>query len=325
MTELFWSLTALLGVGALAFVSWPLWRQRERGAAIALAVVLLVGAGALYWRLGNHDWQRGADARDTARLTGLLQAAQRNPNEIDGWLRLAQAYATAEQFPAALNAYQRANSLAGGRSAQALSGMGEVLLRSGDTSRISQAVALLDQALDVDPKNARALFYTAVYAAQSGDLQLARTRFATMLTLDVPDNIRDSLTKEISNLDAQLSKSVDQPTAIRLQIELAPALANQVPAGASLFVFVQAPGGGAPLAVKRLDASLPRQLVLSAADSMIESNRLKPGQKVHVVARISASGQPTATAGDLYGELDAVAGQGGEQLLRIAATNQGGT
>lgn len=325
MAELFWLLGALLCVVALAIVGWPLWRSRELRSAAALAIVLLGGAGYLYWKLGNHGWQRGVEAQNNSNLTLLLQAAQSDPKNTNGWLRLGQAYATAEQFPAALNAYQRANSLNDGRSALALSGMGEVLLRSGDTSRINQAMALLDQALAVDPKNPKALFYTAVYAAQSGDLQLARARFATMLTLDVPDNIRASLTKQVATLDAQLAKTVDKPTAIQLQIELAPELASQVPTGASLFVFVQAPGGGAPLAVKRLDASLPRQLLLSASDSMIETNRLKPGQHVHVVARISASGKPTATAGDLYGELDAVAGQEGEHPLRISEVTKGGT
>jgi cytochrome c-type biogenesis protein CcmH len=145
-----------------------------------------------------------------------------------------------------------------------------------------------------------------------------------MLTLDIPDNIRTALTAEVTRIDAQLTQTVDKPTQIQLNIQLAPALAAQVPAGASLFVFVQSPGGGPPLAVKRLDASLPRQLVLSAADSMMPTNKVTPNQKVHVVARISASGRPIASAGDLSGELDTVAGQGGEHVLLISQVTPAG-
>jgi cytochrome c-type biogenesis protein CcmH len=109
----------------------------------------------------------------------------------------------------------------------------------------------------------------------------------------------------------------DASTAIHLHVTLAPALAARVPANASLFVFVRAPNGGPPLAAKRIGASLPQDVELSAADSMIAGRGLTPGQNVSVVARISASGSPQASSGDLYGQIDTVAGKSGARALEI--------
>jgi len=83
-------------------------------------------------------------------------------------------------------------------------------------------------------------------------------------------------------------------------------------------VFVQAPGGGPPLAAKRLAPQLPQDVTLSANDSMIAGRGLKPGQHVQVMARLSASGAPTASAGDLQGALPAIAGSKSSYQLLIS-------
>ena len=90
-----------------------------------------------------------------------------------------------------------------------------------------------------------------------------------------------------------------------------------MPANASLFVFVRAPNGGPPLAAKRSAASLPQDVDLSAADAMIAGRGVQPGQSVSVVARISASGSPLTRSGDLYGQIDYVAGKSGQRALEI--------
>jgi cytochrome c-type biogenesis protein CcmH len=90
-----------------------------------------------------------------------------------------------------------------------------------------------------------------------------------------------------------------------------------VPANASLFVFVRSPDGGPPLAAKRSPASLPQDVALSAADSMIAGRALTPGQSVSVIARISTSGSPLPLPGDLYGQIDTVAGKSGPRALQI--------
>jgi cytochrome c-type biogenesis protein CcmH len=132
-----------------------------------------------------------------------------------------------------------------------------------------------------------------------------------------PANVRADLQQQISALDAQLHPPVDAATAIRLHVSLSPQLSAHVPANASLFVFVRAADGGAPLAVHRSTVSLPQDLVLSADDAMIAKRAVKPGQKVTVVARISTSGNPLPQKGDLYGQIEYVAGKTGPRALEI--------
>jgi cytochrome c-type biogenesis protein CcmH len=117
--------------------------------------------------------------------------------------------------------------------------------------------------------------------------------------------------------DAAPARGVDAATAIHLHLTLSPTLAGQVPAEGWLFVFVRGPGGGPPLAVKRLSAGLPQDVDLSSADAMVVGHSVEAGQNVSVVARISASGSPLPQSGDLYGEIQTIAGKGGAQALQI--------
>jgi cytochrome c-type biogenesis protein CcmH len=136
--------------------------------------------------------------------------------------------------------------------------------------------------------------------------------------LDPPADLKDVLSRQIAALDEQLKPApIDEASAIRIEVAVADSLRGRIPTGASLFVFVRAPGGGAPLAVKRLAAMFPQKVVLSAQDAMLAGNGVKPGQAVNLVARLSASGSPTAQSGDLFGTADAVAGKGGEHRLVI--------
>ena len=128
--------------------------------------------------------------------------------------------------------------------------------------------------------------------------------------------------KQIAAIDEQIAttesaRKASATTAIRLHVVLAPGLESRVPAGAPLFVFVRSPQGGPPLAVKRLAATFPQDLSLSAADAVMSGNSISKGQQVRVVARISVSGAPTASAGDLEGQIDAVAGAAATHTVLI--------
>ena len=156
----------------------------------------------------------------------------------------------------------------------------------------------------------------------SGKLEQARSRFAALRDLGPPPQVTAALDKQIAAIDAELAQLTPDPaTSIRLQVTLAPALAGSVPKQGTLFVFVRAPQGGPPLAVKRLSLDFPQRVELSANDSMIASSRIRPGQRVEVMARISTTGTPTASAGDLSGTLTAVAGASSLHVLVINRKN----
>ena len=319
----------LLAVLAALFLAWPLLRQRPDAPsaplAAALAVLgLILASAALYRLIGNRGWPGLAAANaGNASIAELARHLEAEPLDQPGWLALGAAYNDIGRYPLALRAYERANRLSPGGNAAALAGMGESLVLSGDGARVEQASEFIERALQLDGNVPKALFYGAIIAYRQGRLDVARARFAAMLALSPPENVRAALQKEIDDIDARQQSdakqhsSVDAATAIHLHVTLSPALAARVPANASLFVFVRSPDGGPPLAARRSGASLPQDVDLSAADSMIAGRGLTPGQSVSVIARISASGSPLTRSGDLYGQIEYVAGKSGPRALQI--------
>jgi len=336
----------LLSLVAAAFVALPLLRTKAAGAraplsaALTLLALLLAGFGFYAW-VGDRYWSAPpSQANADQTIPTLARHLERQPDDLSGWLELGQAYVAIGDYPLALRSYQRANRLTIGGNAMALAGMAEATLMQDDASQKAQASEYLERALQLDPHSAKALLYSAVLAYHDGHLELARQRFETMLALSPPENIRAALQQQIEQIDSQLKNppaggaaaaasasaaptrgQVDAATAIHLHVTVSPALANKVPADASLFVFVRAPTGGPPLAVKRSDLRLPQDVELSAADAMVADRAVQPGQSVSVVARISASGNPLPQSGDLYGEIRYVAGKSGAQALQIDKLN----
>ena len=325
----------LLSLLAAAFVAQPLWRARGAGARaprVALAAALaLIGAGALlYLKLGDRAWSDGAVmAQSNQSISILARRLERDPRDLDGWLALGQAYSQIGRYSMAERSFERANRLVPGGNAEALAGIAESLLLGGDSADVPAASQYLERALQLNPKSPKALFYGAINAYQQGQLELARERFATMLALSPPESVRVALQRQIEQIDAQMHQAQapaalgapDAATAIHLHVTLAPALADKVPADASLFVFVRSPEGGAPLAVKRSGVQMPQDVELSAADAMVAGHAVQPGQNVAVVARISVSGSPLPQSGDLYGEIKTVAGRSGSRALQIDRLN----
>ena len=97
--------------------------------------------------------------------------------------------------------------------------------------------------------------------------------------------------------------SVDGPR-VQLQITLAEGLsADGLGPGAALFIFARAAAGGPPLAaIRESAAAVPGEFTLSDANAMLPGRSLGDFESLTIVARLSASGQPTASSGDLFGE-----------------------
>ena len=330
----------LLTLLAAAFVALPLVRGKpgapraQKAAVLSLLVLLAAGAGLYGW-LGDRAWSSARQRASDQTIPALARHLEREPQDLAGWLELGQAYDAIGDYALALRCFERANRLSEGGNAAALAGMGEAMLLGGDPGQVAKAQELFERALQLDPHSPKALFYSAVAAYRDGRLELARERFAAMLSLSPPESIRGALQHQIDDIDAQLrqgsgaapvsiaaaSAKIDPATAIHLHVTISSALAGKVPPDASLFVFVRSPTGGPPLAVKRSAVRLPQDVDLSAADSMVANRAVQPGQAVSVVARISASGSPLPQSGDLYGEIRYVAGKSGAQALQIDKLN----
>lgn len=312
-------LAATLVLGAIAVVAIPLLRGEKpaQWAALGSIAVLLAGSVGLYATWSNWTWPQAPSAGTPAGMVSTLaRRLEREPNDLEGWLMLGRSYVALEQYPLALRAYERADSLGGGRNVEALVGRAEVLAIMDEGELAGRAGELFERALEIDPKAGKALFFGAVVAMRRGDLPLARERFAALLTLDPPANVRPLLEQQIAAIDRQLAASPVAPAVVRVKVSAGADVAARAGSGAPLFVFVRDPGSaGPPLAVKRLAAKFPLEVELTAADAMMPGRAITAGKRVEVVARVSLSGQPEAARGDPYGELSYDVGTDGLREL----------
>jgi cytochrome c-type biogenesis protein CcmH len=353
----FLAIAAVLAVLACAFVVVPLLRagrsaeasQPAHWAALG-AIAAIVGGGAiLYATWSNWSWQPAATAGgDTAQdmVARLARRMEREPDDLAGWLMLGRSYAVLEQYPLAIRAFQRADRLAEGRNVEALVGLGEAMTLENEAELAGRAGQLFERALEIEPGSGKALFFGALSAMRRGDAPLARERFATLLSLNPPENVRPLLEQQIAAIDRQLAAGGGGPAtsspatggttapaasapstaaaaarASGTQVRVRVVAGSQVPrdlGGAPLFVIVRDPSApGPPLAVKRLANTLPQEVVLTPADSMMAERSFAAGQSVEVVARIARGNAPTATSGDPYGQLRYHVGRDGLRDLVI--------
>jgi cytochrome c-type biogenesis protein CcmH len=325
-------LAGILSIAGVAVVAVPLLRRVPSQlapapwTALAAAGILVIGSAVLYAVFTNWSWRAepAADSPQTM-VAHLARKLEKDPNDLNGWLMLGRSYVVLEQYPLALRSFERADRLAGGKSAEALVGEAESLTMSDEKELDGRAGHIIEQALVLDPNSGKALFFGAAAAVRRGDLVLGKERFQKLLSQNPPEQIRPILEQQIAAIDQRLAGNVQSngpngqsssgaaasPTsasdakeaAVRVHIDLSPQLSKTALDAAPLFVFVRDPAQpGPPLAAKRLASRFPQTVELTPADSMVPGRAFSTGQKVQVVARIARSGNPMAGSGDPFGE-----------------------
>jgi cytochrome c-type biogenesis protein CcmH len=330
---------ALMAAIAASIVALPLLRDKKNRVIGALAACLLAGAAAgLYPLWSNWDWHapppqaQSMPAPDVLAMVAKLEQHMRDdPGDVAGWLMLGRSYLALQRMDDAVNAYDHAHQLSGGGVEAAL-GLGEAIsLRAG--GQISpDASKLFEDALKLEPNNPKALLYGGFAAATRGERELARARWQALKDLHPPPEIEQMLDARIAALGPSADSGTnaspagtgasDQGSAaarVTVNILIAPALKSRLKPETPLFVFAREPDSrGPPLAAKRLTSeAIGTQVQLSAADSMLPGHALAAGQRLSITARVSFSGRPIPSAGDLYGELSYDVGHDGALDLLI--------
>lgn len=350
-------LAAVLTVAGVALIVVPLVRQTPGSplpatwAALAAAGVLVVGSAVLYVTWSNWSWRAPAAASGDSpqsMVARLARRLEREPGKVEDWLMLGRSYAVLQEYALAARAYERADTLSGGKNAEALTGEAEALAMADQSELDGRAGQLIERALVLQPGSGKALFYGAVAAARRGDLPVARQRFTSLLAMNPPDQVRTFLEQQITAIDQKLNGQAspgsvagatgaaspapppagtpaaraavpagDAGGSVRVKITLSPALAQST-GSFPLFVFVRDPAHpGPPLAARRLASEFPQTIELTPKDSMIAGRTFHPGDSVAVVARIARSGTPVGASGDPYGEITYRVGKDGLASLVI--------
>ncbi len=342
-------IAGLLTLLTLVALLYPLLRRRDglpeswRSAGIA-GLLILIGGAALYPTWSTYQWhlpEPGLDSPE-AMVGRLARRLERQPEDLDGWLLLGKSYGVIGQHELSARAYQRADSLAGGRNAEALMGLAEALIVSERSDLDGRAGRLFEQAMEVDPTSVKAVFYSAFAARARNELPLARERFNTLLRANPPAQVVSIIEEQIQEIDAMsrmlaeggqsaaragaamaaASPSGDSSAAeavtVPVRVTLAPAVAGQAAAGAPLFVVARIPEQrGPPLAAKRLEARFPQDVDLLSTDAMIEGSGFSAGQELEIEARVANGGSAISRTGDPFGVVRVRAGDAARVTIHI--------
>ena len=172
--------------------------------AVGLAIILPLGAALIYTTLGRPDLRdnplvdRAAEIASrsetiTATKENLAQNLARaqaatvaTPDDIESWLKLAEAAASVNDSATEIRALRMARQLTND-DPSVLSLLAEALSRAADGQVTVPARDLIDTVLATDPDEPRALFISGLAAFQDGDYQAAVTRWQRLLSISTAD------------------------------------------------------------------------------------------------------------------------------------------
>ncbi len=291
-----------------AVVLRPLWRT-ARGPALALGTGVVVMAGLLYLLVGtpaalDPTTHQRPDSMEDA-IAQLEAELERSPQQAEGWRLLGRAKGAQGRVAEAADAFAQAARLLPDDPDVLVEAAQARALARGDRLLDPQSVAWLEHALAVAPDHQRARWFRGIAHRQAGDPAAAARTWQPLLDR-VDATTAASLREQVDVARAEaglppLPGGDATGRGITVTVDVAPALADRIPAGATLYVIARASGGTpVPVAVERVAATgFPIEVTLDDADSLMPTARLSQVSAVEVAARISASGDATAAAGDL--------------------------
>jgi cytochrome c-type biogenesis protein CcmH len=159
----------------------------SRSTAYALAVGLPLVAVIFYLQIGNtkaiSDPESAGEApvaasgqrtqaQIEASVAALAKRLQSNPSDTEGWIMLARSYASMERFGEAAGAYAKATQLKPG-DADLWTDYAFVSAMAAGQRLDGHPTELINQALKVDPENAKALQLAGSAAFQAKDYKKA--------------------------------------------------------------------------------------------------------------------------------------------------------
>ena len=205
-------LAGVLIIAGVVVIAVPLLRRSPTQlapapwAALGAAGLLVIGSAVLYATFTNWSWHAApADDSPQTMVARLARKLERDPQDLNGWLMLGRSYVVLEQFPLALRAFERADRLAGGKSAEALVGEAEALTMADESELDGRAGRIIEQALALDPNSGKALFFGAAAAVRRGELALGKERFEKLLSMNPPEQIRPILQQQIDGLTQRMA------------------------------------------------------------------------------------------------------------------------
>lgn len=286
-----------------------------RGTAIALGVAIPLCAVAIYLAVGNPralgpqtagDAAHEASAQEIeAIVERLAQRLQSEPGNAEGWMLLGRSYGAFGRFRESADAYANAVKLRPA-DAQLLADYADALGMALGRKLEGEPEKLVARALEIDPRNLKALALAGTAAFERKDFTAAAAYWERMLPLVAAES-DDARSIRANAAEARALAGKTQPGAakasLRGDVRLAPALAAKAAPTDTVFIFARAAEGPQmPLAVLRKQVrDLPLAFTLDDSMAMAPGMSLSGVPRVVLGARISKSATAVAQPGDLQG------------------------
>ena len=300
--------------------------QGARWTAVAVGIAVPVCAIGVYLLVGSPQLlgpPPQAESQPTpheieAMVEKLAERLKTDTENVEGWMLLARSYAAFGRFRESADAYARAVKLRPA-DAQLLADYADALGMALGRKLEGEPEKLVLRALEIDPRNLKALALAGSVAFERKDYKGAAGYWERMLPL-VPADSDDARSIQANVEEARAlaegrvaQKGAFEPkdaappkthaAALRGEVKLAPALAAQAAPTDTVFIFARAvQGPPMPLAVLRKQVrDLPVEFALDDSMAMAPGASLSGSPKVIVGARVSKTGNPVAQPGDLQG------------------------
>ena len=196
----------------------PAASQPARKLGYGIAAAIPIGAIAFYLAVGNQKAFSPSTANATmpapgneqgdmrsqqqieANVAKLAQRLQQNPNDAQGWLMLGRSYMLLERYADAADAYAHATAL-NDKDAGVWADYAEALALANGRQLVGKPSEALDRALQLDPRNQKALGLAGSAAFQAGDYKKAIGYWDKLLKLLPPGS------EELRVISDQIAKA----------------------------------------------------------------------------------------------------------------------
>ncbi len=303
--------------------------SRRLLAGSAAFVLVLAAAGyAVYgtpsaWRgvpMAKSEGETGhasGAGQIEAMVAQLEQRLKDKPDDAEGWSMLGRSYSALGRYPDSVAAFKRVTTMRP-QDAQAYADLADATAMAAGRKLAGEPTTLIAKALELDPKNLKALALAGTIAFDAGDYAKAATLWEAAVASSEPGS---ELARNLQGGVAEARSRAGMPAAsassaapssppaaaagasVAGDVTLAAALKGRVSPEDTVFVFARAVDGPrAPLAILRKQVKdLPIRFKLDDSMAMSPAMRLSTATQVIVGARISKSGNAIAQPGDLQG------------------------
>ncbi|TXC67258.1 c-type cytochrome biogenesis protein CcmI [Piscinibacter aquaticus] len=307
----------------------PAAPRASRKLVWGMAAFVVVVAAAGYARYGTPSAVKGVPVAGSDGRAGhgnamgqieamvgqLEQRLKDKPDDADGWSMLGRSYSAMSRYADAVAAFQRVIDMKP-QDAQAYADIADAKAMAAGRNLAGEPAALIAKALQLDPKNLKALALAGTIAFDSQDFAKAAMLWEAAVAVAEPGselarNLQGGVEEARSRAGQGAAPAAKAPTApatagngkVAGEVQLAANLKGRVSPEDTVFVFARAAEGPKmPLAILRKQVKdLPLNFTLDDSTAMSPATRLSSAKQVIVGARISKSGNATPQPGDLQG------------------------